>query len=87
MAPTDTEALAGRPITVVNHLRSEDSDGVPWELFVTDAELTEGVLRLAALGTLVALDPTLAEVLELEPGAWAEREGPTAPWDAYWAAR
>jgi hypothetical protein len=82
LAITDTSALAGRPITVVNHNRPAEDD-VPWEFYATQEDLTEDILRLVPVGTLVAIDPTLADVLDLEPGTWAERETETGSWDAY----
>ena len=83
MAITDTSALDGRPITVVNH-NLADADDVPWEFYATEEDLTEEILRLVPVGTLVGIDPTLTEVLDaLEPGTWAQRQTKTRPWEMY----
>ena len=47
----------GRAVTVVNHVFDDE---VAWELFATDDELLGEDLRLVPLGTLLALDATLA---------------------------
>jgi hypothetical protein len=82
LAITDLGALHGDPVTVVNHHR--DDAEAPWEFYSGTKTPAEAAMRLVPVGTLVAIDPTLSDALELEPGTWAERESETAPWEAYW---
>lgn len=80
LAIADMSALHGEPITVVNHHRGEEA---PWEFLADDGAPNGDALRLVPVGTLVAIDPTLEDVLELEPGTWAERKTASGAWEAY----
>lgn len=63
------------PVLYVSH---EADDGL-WQLIGSSAAVpADG--RIAHLAHSVEHDLTLLDVLDLQPGEWAERDGPDQPW-------
>lgn len=61
------------PVLLVSH----DTDGI-WQLIGTTSAATEG--HIGHLHHTIDEDPTLTEVLDLEPGQQATRTAPGLPW-------
>jgi Domain of unknown function (DUF4262) len=79
----DIAALRGRPIVEVLHEREPD-ETTSWTMRVAEADASaESPMRMAPLGTLLALDPTLAATLDLEAGEFATRNSEASGWRAW----
>ena len=66
----------GQPILYVTH--DDDDDGA-WQ-FHTDGDALEEDAMLVALKTILALDPSIAELADLPYGWIATRASATSPW-------
>lgn len=79
IAVTNLDALCGNGITEAG--RMEDD---AWELFAGPAhETLDEEVRVVPLGTLLAYDPTLIDVLTLRVGAGVQRICDCEPWRAW----
>ena len=73
---TNLQALYGEPITEVCHWEDDE-----WELVAAnDAPVEKDELAVVPFATLLALDPSLEEVLSLPPGRALRRDDPSAAW-------
>jgi hypothetical protein len=75
---TNLDALRGAPITEA--CRWEEDE---WEMFAgAGPDVAEEDARLVPLGCLLASDPSLAAVVDLEvgKGLWREPGGAWVPW-------
>jgi len=77
-AITTADVLEGRaPVALVTH---DEDDGAFQFLPPGGAPSDWREGRVVGLRTMLAMDPTLAEVADLPMGWWAWREGPGKPW-------
>ena len=77
-AVTDLAALQGEPVTEAARWEEDY-----WELFAgCGPDVPKDEQRVVALGTLVAADPSLAAVMNLEVGAalWRDGHSEWHPW-------
>jgi hypothetical protein len=65
----------GAPVVRVYH----DDDDHGWQFHCEGVVLIENVM-LVSLASVVALDPSLLEIADLEPGWMAQRPAPGHPW-------
>jgi hypothetical protein len=80
---TDLEALAGQPLHEVARV---GSPGLDWECWAATMDpIPPSMQRIIPLGVLLAVDPTIEELLDLDEGEWATRSSPTATWEK-WSA-
>lgn len=78
-ATTNLDALRGAAVTEA--VRWEEDQ---WELFAgAGPETPEGDIRVAPLGTLLAVDPSLTPVVDLTVGQGIWRDGRREPWHAW----
>jgi hypothetical protein len=77
---TDLRVLRGRPIVEVIHER--EAGGLDsWTMRANaTAAVAEAEGRVVPMGTVLAIDPTVALTLYLEPGEFAVRDAPQADW-------
>lgn len=78
---TDLEALRGRDVTmVVRH--KPGGVGTEWDaIALEDTPVPDELARAAPFGTLLAVDPTIGEVLGMGSGHWATRDEIGDPWE------
>jgi hypothetical protein len=79
---TDTLALRGEPVTMV--VRNLEMVRAEWNAWAThETDVPAEIIRLAAFGTLLAADETLAEMLRLDPGQYGARDNIGDAWRVY----
>lgn len=79
---TDVDALHGAPVVRVWR-NEDDAKGSTWEMSTSDVHsIPTATGRVVPAGTLLALDPSLADVLRLAPGKMTERRNGSAPWES-----
>lgn len=80
---TDLDVLRGSPIVEVIHER-EPGGLNSWTMRAHAAAAgAEQEGRVVPIGTVLAIDPTVALTLDLKPGEFAVRDGPQADWQAW----
>jgi hypothetical protein len=78
-AATNLDALRGKPITEAARWEVDQ-----WELFAgAGPDVPEDDMREVPLGTLLAADPSLAPILDLEVGKGLWRDAGDAEWHAW----
>lgn len=76
---TNLRALYGHPITEVCHWEDDE-----WELVAAhDEPIEKRDLIVVPFATLLALDPSLEQVLSLPAGKAVRRDDPSAAWSAW----
>jgi len=77
---TDLQVLGGHPIVEVIHER-EPGGLDSWTMRAPAVAEDEG--RIVPMGTVLAIDPTVALTLDLEPGEFAVRDAPQTDWQTW----
>jgi hypothetical protein len=71
----------GEPILYVSHDPDEESaSGGAWQFHCGNGDYAMERMQLVALDTILALDPSVAEVADMAVGHGARRTAPGAPW-------
>lgn len=73
---TTRQILQGEDVVLCVHLDSESD----WEA-LGDADFTEEDLDVCSVEEMLALDPTLASLPDLQPGQTASRTDKDSPWE------
>jgi hypothetical protein len=70
----------GMPIVCASLAADEDGE-LTWQFHCGNGDFSAEMLRMVRLDEIVALDPSVSGIAELEVGYSATRDSPNAPWN------
>ena len=76
---TDLDALRGQVVTMISH-DAPEPESTDWQALSLSTAPSDEVARIAPFGTLLAVDPTIGQVLDMPANHWATREDRDDPW-------